>query len=424
MAVVTEDRALFSHDEAAPDWTERQDHLVRRAVRIAADASAEVAARFARAGLDPATVAGLDDLAGLPVLPKDDLPSLQAADPPFGGMLATRLDQLERIFTSPGPILDPQGPGPDYWRMAPALWATGFRPGHVVLNTFSYHLTPGGTMMDAGLREVGCVVIPGGVGNSAAQVAIAHATGAMGYVGTPQFLVTLLEKARELGTPLRITRAMVTGAPFPPALRHRVRDELGVEAYEAYGTADAGALGYECHERRGWHVAPGVVIEITDPATGVPLDPGETGEVVVTSPNEVYPLVRFGTGDLSAWIPGEGESPRATVCPCGRSTPRLAGFLGRVGEGVKVKGMFVHPRQIDRALAAFSEAARYQAVVTATGHLDRLVVRVERRTGTDPDPTALKRALEEAVKLRLEVEIVDEGTLPDDARRVVDERSY
>ena len=400
--------------EFLPDWSAYQDDLVRRAVAHAAEQSDEVAGRLARAGVDPRQIQGLADLAPVPVLSKDDLPDLQAAYPPFGGMLAVPVEELKRIYTSPGPILDPEGPGADFWRVAPALRAAGFGPGQVVLNTFSYHLTPGGVMLDAGLRAVGCVVIPGGVGNSAAQVGVSRATGATGYVGTPQFLLALLEKAVEMGTPLELERALVTGGPFPPALREAIQSEHDVDAHESYGTADAGTLGYECPEKGGWHVAPGVAIEIADPATGEPLAPGETGEVVVTSPTEAYPLVRFGTGDLSALLEG--------ACACGRTSARLKGFLGRVGEGVKVKGMFVHPRQIVRALASHPGVAGWQAVVTAQGHQDELTVRIEAEGAAALDADVLRSALEEAAKLRLDVEIVEPGTLGDGGGRVVDER--
>ncbi len=400
--------------EYLPDWAAYQDDLIRRAVEYAARRSPEVAARLAHAGLVPERIRGAGELPLVPVLPKDSLPDLQAASPRFGGMLAVPVEELARIYVSPGPILDPQGPADDYWRVAPALRAAGFTPGLVVLNTFSYHLTPGGVMLDAGLRAVGCVVIPGGVGNSAAQIELAQAAGATGYVGTPQFLATLLEKAVGLGSPLELERALVTGGPFPPSVRAAVRDHHGVDVYESYGTADAGTLGYECAEKSGWHVAPGVAIEITDPATGEPVMPGEVGEVVVTSPDQTYPLVRFGTGDLSAFV----ESP----CPCGRTSGRMRGFLGRVGQGVKVKGMFVHPRQIARALRAHPPVVAWQGVVVAEGHADRLTVRVEVEDAADLDGDALKRTLEKAVKLKLKLEVVAPGVIGERGDRVVDQR--
>ena len=404
--------------EAPADWGAAQDRLAARAVRLGARRSPEIGARLAAAGVAAADVRGVSDLAAIPVLSKDDLPALQAADPPFGGMLAVPTGALRRIFRSPGPITDPQGDAEDFWRVGPAAWAAGLRPGDVVLNTFSYHLTPGGLMLDAGLRAAGCVVIPGGVGNSAAQIEIACAAGATGYAGTPQFLLTLLERAREAGRELPFRRALVTGAPLPPPLRARLQDEFGVEVFQSYGTADAGTLGYECEARDGWHVAPGVVIEVLAPAGDRPAAEGEAGQVVVTSPNEAYPLVRFGTGDLSAW--------HSSPCGCGRTSPRLAGFLGRVGEGVKVRGMFVHPRELAAALAPERAVARHQGVVTeGPGGADVLVVRLEAAPGCSLDAETERRLaarIGEAVKVRAEVEVVEAGVIADGEPGVVDRR--
>ncbi len=400
--------------EAPTDWAEAQDALARDVVRHAAERVPEVRGRLERAGVPAEEISRVQDLTSIPVRPKDDVPDLQAADPPFGGMLAVPTSDLKRIYVSPGPILDPEGPGSDFWHMAPAVWAAGFRPGDVVLNTFAYHLTPGGMMLDAGLREVGCVVIPSGVGNSAGQIEASLTTQAVGYTGTPQFLLSLLERASESGTPLGLERALVTGAPFLPSLREAIESNHGIDAYECYGTADAGLLGYQCSAKEGWHVAPGVVIELLDPATEEPMTGGEPGQVVVTKPSTVYPLVRFGTGDLSALL----DAP----CSCGRTTPRLAGFLGRVGEGVKVRGMFVHPRTLDRALAPVDSVERYQARVSEHDHRDELVVWVAMRPGASPEVDGLRVTLEEAVKLRLDVEIVDASNIPEDAPRVVDLR--
>ena len=399
---------------AAVDWDALQDQLAARAVAHGADHGSEISRRLAGAGMSVKDVAGVADLRAIPVLAKDDLPALQAADPPFGGMLAVAAGSLARIYRSPGPINDPQGAGDDFWCFAPALRAAGFRPGDVVLNSFSYHLTPGGLMLDGGLRAVGCAVIPGGVAATTAQIEAARAAGATGYTGTPQFLLTLLERAEESGEPLGFERALVTGAPLPPSLRTRLQDDLGVDIYQAYGTADTGLLGYECAEKHGWHVAPEVVVEVLAPGNDRPAADGEAGQVVVTSPNEVYPLVRFGTGDLSAW--------KRAPCPCGRPGPRLVGFLGRVGEGVKVKGMFVHPRELAAALGSDPAVARYQAVVTADGARDVFIVRVEAATGAVVDKTALTARIREAVKLRPVVEVVPTGTIPHDARPLVDAR--
>ncbi len=388
------------------------------AVRHGAAHSPEIARRLARAGVSAEDVRGIKDLAGIPVLAKDDLPGLQAADPPFGGMLAVPVASLRRVFRSPGPINDPQGDNDDFWSMASAVRAAGLGADDVVLNTFSYHLTPGGLMLDGGLRAAGCTVIPGGVGNTAAQIEIARAAGATGYTGTPQFLLTLLKRARDQGRDLPFARAVVTGAPLPPPLRHRLQDGFGVDVYQAYGTADAGLLGYECEAKDGWHVPRRMVIETLVPGDDRPAAVGEAGQVVVTSPNAVYPLVRFGTGDLSAW----NREP----CRCGRSSPRLVGFLGRVGEGVKVKGMFVHPRELAAALAPEPSVARYQAVVTEDDSgQDVLTVRIEAEGGYTPDAawvTRLGSRIREAVKVRAGVEVVGAGTIPEDGSALVDER--
>ena len=404
--------------EAPEDWGALQDRLAGRAVRYGAAHSPEIGRRLVRAGVPADDVAGVADLGPIPVLRKDDLPLLQADEPPFGGMLAVPVGSLRRVYRSPGPITDPQGDAEDFWRVAPAVWAAGFRAGDIVLNTFSYHLTPGGLMFDEGLRTIGCAVIPGGVGNSAAQVEMAQAAGATGYTGTPQFLLTLLERAAEAGTPLSLRRALVTGAPLPPALRSRLQDEFGVDVYQSYGTADAGTLGYECEAKDGWHVAAGIVIEVLVPGDDRPAEEGEAGQVVVTSANEVYPLVRFGTGDLSAW----NRAP----CECGRTSPRLAGFLGRVGEGVKVKGMFVHPRELAAGLGAHRAVARYQAVVTeGAGGQDVFTVRIEAVTGSalgEEEVAVVADRIREAVKVRAVVEVVEAGTIEPGAGAIVDER--
>ena len=404
--------------EAPADWNAAQDRLALLAVRYGVKGSREIQSRLRRAGVSPEDVREVADLGPIPVLPKDDLPALQAADPPFGGMLAVPPGSLRRIYRSPGPINDPEGDREDFWRLAPAAWAAGFRTDHVVLNTFAYHLTPGGMMLDGGLRAVGCAVIPGGVGNTAAQIETACAAGATGYAGTPQFLLTLLERARDVGRELPFQRALVTGAPLPAPLRARLQDEFGVDVYQSYGTADAGTLGYECEAKDGWHVATEMVIEVLVPGDDRPAAEGEAGQVVATSPNETYPLVRLGTGDLSAW--------NRERCGCGRTSPRLAGFLGRVGEGVKVKGMFVHPRELAAALGAEAAVGRYQAVVTeGAGGQDVLTVRIEAAPGCALGPASvdvLSARIQEAVKVRTGVEVVGAGTIPEDARVLVDER--
>lgn len=400
--------------ETRADWAAARDAIADEAVRLALERSREAGVRLREAGIAHPESRGVAGLRNVAVLAKDDLPELQAADPPFGGMLGVDVGVLRRIHRSPGPINDPEGQHSDYWRMAPAFRAAGFRRREVVLNTFSYHLTPGGHMMDAGLRAVGCVVVPGGVGNTAAQAALASQLGVTGYVGTPQFLLALLERGREGGIPATFRRALVSGAPLPPDLRRLLEESHGVSVFQAYGTADAGAIGYECEAKNGWHIAPGIVVEVLDPGTLEPCEPGEPGEVVVTSANPVYPLVRFGTGDLSAFLPG--------ACDCGRTSARLAGFHGRVGEGVKVRGMFVHPRQLAEALVGAPGALRYQGVATEADHRDIFTVFVEPAPGHPPDLDLLAARLREATHLRVEVRAVEPGTIPEDAPPIIDQR--
>jgi len=388
---------------SAPAWSAYQDELVRRTASRAYERTREFPERLERAGVSIDDVRTASDLTRVPVLSKEDLPDLQASSPPFGGLLAGDVRELKRIFVSPGPILAPQGRGPDFWGWAPALWACGFREGDCVYNTFSYHLTPAGAMMEEGLAVLGCTVVPGGVGNTDAQVELLSLSSSIGYLGTPQFLWTLLERARDNAVDVVIERAFVSGAPLPASLREDLASEFGVTVRQGYGTADVGAIAFECEHVNGWHVAPGRVVEVLE----------DTGEVVVTVDNETYPLVRFGTGDVS--------SLEHEPCACGRTTPRLMGFQGRVGEGVKVRGMFVHPRQIVRALGTvFEVIPPFQAVVTHDGRRDVLVVRVEDRT----DPAELGACLRDELKLRVDVELVPAGTIASDAPRIRDDRTW
>ena len=410
---MTDERLVWSASECRRDWAAAQNQLAAHAARYGYEHSAEIRSRMDVAGISPDRIRSVADLATIPTLAKDDLPALQASDPPFGGMLAVPATELRRIYRSPGGITDPEGREEDFWRVAPALWAAGFRPGQIALNTLSYHLTPGGHMLDSGLRAVGCVVIPGGVGNSAEQLEIARHSGATGYAGTPQFLETLVERAGD--QPVPFERALVTGGPLFPPVRQRL-EEAGIDVYQAYGTADAGVLGYDCEERGGWHVSPRAVIEIVRPGTGDPAEDGEPGEVVVSNANLAYPLLRFGTGDLSAL----DRSP----CACGRTSPRLSGFLGRVGEGVKVRGMFVHPRQIAAPLATDPAVARFRGIVTNDGRDDVLTVSVEPAGGAEPDVPAIEAALRDSAKVRVTVIVVDTGTIPADAPPLSDERTH
>ena len=371
------------------------------------------------AGLGPHDVRRLGDLARLPLTAKDELPALQAADPPFGGLTAVPARSLQRIFSSPGNIFDPQGQGRDFWRFRPALAAAGFRAGDIVLNTFAYHLTPAGFMFDDALRALGCVVVPTGPGHTELQVRIASDLGATGYVGTPSFLYAILKKAAEARSPLQIEVAYVTAEMLPDSLRHEIESDYGIRVLQGYGTADAGMLAYECPEQQGMHLHPEVIVEVLDLATREPVAPGQPGEVVATIFDEAYPLIRFATGDLSTFL---ADQP----CPCGRTAPKLAGILGRVGDAVKVKGMFVRASQMGEVVKGFPQVARFQAVVTRSAHQDHLHYLVELAADAPAAGLAdrLAEALREQLQVRGDVEIVSPGTIPEGARKIDDRRVW
>ncbi len=372
------------------------------------------ARRLADAGLAPESIRTADDLNALPVIRKDDLAEIQKAEPPLGGFLAVAPGELKRLFQSPGPIYDPEARVPDYWHWKSALQAAGFIPGDVALNCFGYHLTPAGAMFEEGLWAVGCAVIPGGVGNQEQQVHVLHDLKVNAYVGLPSYLKALIEKAAELHLELFIEKAFFTAEPLPPSLRAWL-NEHGVRiARQGYGTAECGNLGFECEQENGWHLPEDAILQVCDINSGQPLPPGQTGEIVVTLDNPAYALVRFGTGDLS--------SLNVDPCPCGRKTPRLMGWQGRVGDAVKVRGMFLHPRQLREVMANFPQVARWQAVVTRREHKDYLTLQVVCPPGADI--SAIPGAAHEAVKLQLEVKSVPEESIPPDAPPIRDERTW
>jgi phenylacetate-CoA ligase len=347
------------------------------------------------------------------------LPAAQEHDPPFGGWLGVPARSLSRLFRSPGPIYDPEGPGDDYWRFAPALFAAGFRAGDVVLNTLSYHLTPAGLMFDGALRALGCPVVPAGPGNTEVQVRLLADLPVVGFVGTPSFLATVLEAAETARVAVRLRAAFVIAEMLAESLRERLERRFGLRISQGYGTADLGSIGYECPARTGLHLWHEVIVEVLDPQSGAPAPPGTPGEVVVTALNPTYPLLRLGTGDLSMFAGGP--------CPCGRTGPRLARLLGRVGDAVKVRGMFVHPAEVGRVMSRYPEVARWQVEVTRSGHTDAMVVRAEvRPDATDPGDLRerLRQGVAEALRLRAEIEVVPEGTLAADAKPILDRRTW
>ena len=377
------------------------------------------AQRLADAGLAADQLTDAQSLNQLPVIRKDDLADIQAANPPFGGFLACDIGELKRLYQSPGPIYEPEPRVNDYWRWKSAMRATGFTEGDVVLNAFGYHLTPAGAMFEEGLLAAGCAVIPGGIGNQEQQVQAMAALGVTGYVGLPSYLKALLDKADEIGVALKVQKAFVTAEPLPPSLREELVSRGVTTVRQGYGTAECGNLGYECQAEEGWHIPADAIIQVCDINSGKPVAPGESGEVVVTLFNDDYALIRFGTGDLSA--------VHTEACSCDLDSPRLVGWLGRVGDAVKVRGMFLHPRQLNGLMAGFAqETVRWQAQVTRFEHKDQLSLRVVPSSGADVDtlPERLALAAREQIKFRLTVELVAENDLAEGAPPIEDLRDW
>ncbi len=409
---------IYDPNETRPQLERAHDleTALRAVLRGSARVAPAVRKALAAAGLVPEQMR-LADLERIPVTRKESLPDQQAYALPFGGWLARPISDVRRIFVSPGPIYEPQGPGPDYWGFAPALYAAGFRAGDVVLNSFSYHLTPAGHMFDSALEALGCVAVPTGVGNTEIQVRTLLDLHASGFIGTPSFLATLLGRLTELGHRSPLEVAFVSGEPLPDALRREVEEGYGVRLSQGYATADVGLIAYECPLRTGLHVADRVLVEVVDPTTGVRRPDGELGEVVISALNAVYPLLRLGTGDLSRFVSGD--------CSCGRTAPRLERIIGRVGEAVKVRGLFLHPHDLDRALVRHPEVTRYQVVITRKGYQDELTVRVE-TNAADRDGliVAVERSVRQLLRLRASVEVLPIGTLGKDEKKLVDQRVW
>lgn len=375
-------------------------------------------------GMDAASITSRAALAQLPVTRKYELlerQQAQRAQDPFGGFSTIgwkgllRSNGARRVYQSPGPIYEPEGAAPDYWRAARAMAAAGFEAGDLVHNCFSYHLTPGAWIMESGAHALGCTVIPGGVGNTEQQLAAIADLRPNAYAGTPSFLKILIEKATEAGQKLSITKALVSGEACPPSLRDWFAQQ-GVAAYQCYATADVGLIAYETSAREGLVLDEGVVVEIVRPGTGDPVAEGEVGEVVVTVLNPDYPLVRFGTGDLSAVLPGP--------CPTGRSNTRIKGWMGRADQTTKVRGMFVHPGQIAEIVKRFPEIGKARLVVTGEMANDQMALQVETATPSEALQLKIADAVRDVTKLRGHVQCVAPGSLPNDGKVIEDARSY
>lgn len=373
------------------------------------------------ADVDAAEIASREALARLPVIRKSDLPTLQSEDPPMAGLNATPIAELARVYVSPGPIYDPQSTREDPWQMGRALYAAGFRRGDLVHNSLSYHMTPGGWMMDTGARAVGCPVLPAGIGNTEQQVyAIAHLR-PVAFAGTPDHLKVLLDKADELGLDASsLTKAMVSGGPLFPQLRTEYTTR-GVEVLQCYTTADIGLVAYESRAEGGGHnegmlVNEGLILEIVRPGTGDPVPEGEVGEVVVTTLNPDYPLIRFATGDMSAVM--------SEPSPCGRTNMRIKGWMGRADQTTKIKGQFVHPRQVARTIDRHPEISKARLVVERNEGRDVMILLCESSTLESGLAERVAESLKSASQLKGEVKLVEPGSLPNDGKVIDDQRKF
>lgn len=395
----------------------RQWKAIRKLLERAAQDSGEFRARLGRAGLALRDLDSLTAFSALPPLRKKELISLQA-ERGLSWLLTCKPGELRRVYQSPGPIFDPEGTEADYWGWAEGFFAAGFRPGDLVQMTFSYHLTPAGLMLEEPLREIGCAVIPAGPGNTDVQVDLMRRLPVTGFVGMASYLKVIGEKARSLGLDLKkdisISKAFVAAERLPESLRLDVEEMFGATVRQGYGTADVGCIAYECELPQGMHLSSRAYVEICDPETGLPLPVGETGEVVVTPFTRDYPLLRLATGDLSSLI--------AAPCPCGRTSLRLDGIKGRADDTAKVKGQFIYPAQAAQVAAQFPQIQAWQIVITNPEGKDRIKVRLA--LAGDIDAGAFQAAFQALLKLKPEVQALAADAIAQDAKRLVDERSF
>ncbi|AZB55916.1 phenylacetate--CoA ligase family protein [Cereibacter sphaeroides] len=389
----------------------RAADLARSLPQFIAHAKTTPALGRSLAGVDPASIASVEALASLPVIRKADLVAAQKTHPPLGGFLPEG-GAFEHIFQSPGPIYEIGRTTPDWWRMGRFLHACGVGPADIVQNCFGYHLTPAGMIFESGARAVGARVLPAGTGQTDLQVRAAADVGSTAYAGTPDYLKVILDRAEEMGERLGIVRAAVGGGALFPSLRKDYADR-GILCLQCYATADLGNIAYESEAMEGMILDEGVLVEIVRPGTGDPVPEGEVGEVVVTTLNRDYPLVRFATGDLSALMPGQS--------PCGRTNRRIRGWMGRADQTTKIKGMFVRPEQVADLVARHSEVSRARVIATREGEMDAMTVQIESRA---TNPAVYEASVLAALKLRGRIEIVTPGTLPNDGKVIEDRRTY
>ena len=401
------------------DPAEREAVLMASLPQIIATAKERAPAyRRLLEGVHPADIVDRRTLADLPLTRKSALIELQRQDPPFGGFAAVQISELRRVFVSPGPIYEPEGRRPDYWRFARALFAAGFRAGDLVHNTFSYHLTPAGAMVESACDALGCPVIPAGTGQTEQQLRTIADLRPVGYVGTPSFLKVLLDRAEGAGSDISSLRKALVGAEALPSALRAELGSRGLSVLQCYGTADVGVIAYESQTRdgelcEGMVLDEGVIFELVMPGTGEPVAPGEVGEVVVTTLTPEYPLIRFATGDLSAMLPGPS--------PCGRTNHRIKGWLGRADQTTKVRGMFVHPEQIAEVLRRHKSIIRARLVVERPGSTDEMTLLAEIGEPTE-DLGHIAETLQAVTKLRGLVKPLSEGSLPTDGKLIEDRR--
>ena len=399
--------------ETRPHADRLADQLTRLSAQLQWAHDSSPAYRALLAGSDLAAVNTLAALATLPVTRKSALIAEQAAQPPFGGYAALATGAAARVFASPGPIYEPQGLGDDFWRLSRALYAAGFRAGDVVHNTFSYHFTPGGFMLDSGARALGCAVFPAGVGQTEQQVMAMRDIGATAYTGTPSFLKIILEKADSMGVPLpALRKALVTGEALPASLRDWFTAR-GIAVRQCYATADLGLIAYETEPNAGLIIDEGILLEIVTPGSGDPVAEGAVGEVLVTSFNTAYPLVRFATGDLSAFAVGSSA--------CGRTNRRIKGWMGRADQTAKIKGMFVHPEQLHALTRRYPALGRVRLVVERVNDLDVMTLLAESNHDDATLAALVGESLRELTKLKGSVTLVAPTSLPNDGK-VIDDR--
>ena len=396
------------------DPAERERDLMSRLPELIARAAGAPGWAEQLGGIEPASITSRAALARLAVLRKSELAQRQRGRPPFGGFNVSAPGKMRRLLMSPGPIFEPEGTGKDFWGAARALFAAGFRAGDIVHNSFAYHLTPGGFIMESGAHALGCVVVPAGTGNTEQQVeAIAHLKPS-GYAGTPDFLKILLDAAAKSGKDVSsLKRGLVSGAALPSSLRQELASR-GVEVLQCYATAELGIIAYESAAREGMIVNEDLLLEIVRPGTGDPLPAGEVGEVVVTSFNPDYPMIRLATGDLSAVMPGSS--------PCGRTNMRIAGWMGRADQTTKIKGMFVHPQQLAELAKRHPELGRLRLIVKRANEQDAMTLMAEAAAPAEALRTAVAATLNAVTKLRGEVQFAAPGSLPNDGKIIADER--